>query len=77
MNSGNDTKHGFTRMVYDDGYKYIMVYPPGWKYGDPRQPEVYQEPCVPGPSNPRIAESKSFFQPPPYGSPEGEAQHDA
>ena len=57
--------HGFTRTVYDDGYKYTMVYPPGWKQGDPRQPEVHKEPCVPGPTNPRIAES-SFFELRPY-----------
>lgn len=51
---------GFTRTVYDNGYKYTMVYPPGWKQGDPRQPEVRKEPCVPGPTNPRIADG-SFF----------------
>ncbi|KAF8557190.1 hypothetical protein OG21DRAFT_378052 [Imleria badia] len=54
--------HGFTRTVYDDGYKYTMVYPPGWKYGDPRQPKVRKEPCVPGPSNPSIA-GNHFFEP--------------
>ena len=62
--------HGFTRTVYDDGYKYTMVYPPGWKHGDPRQPEVHKELCLPGPSNPRIAES-NIFEPRPYPEPTG------
>ncbi|KAI9567899.1 hypothetical protein HD554DRAFT_2172949 [Boletus coccyginus] len=56
----DNTTRGFTRTVYDDGYKYTMVYPPGWKYGDLRQPVVHKEPCAPGPSDPRIAESNYF-----------------
>lgn len=52
---------GFTRITYDNGYKSIMVYPPGWKQGDPRQPEVRKERCVPlGPSRTRAAENYIF-----------------
>lgn len=41
---------GFTRILYKNGSKFIMMYPPGWRPGDPRQPKVHKEPCVPGPS---------------------------
>ena len=51
---------GFTRTTYDNGYKYTMVYPPGWRQGDPRQPEVHKERCVPGSSHTRVAESYIF-----------------